>query len=317
MRKEARDVKNLYGYLEVMEADRWKLQAIVGKFPEEDRNLFYIRCGKDLLGSSDLKLDPKERTRFYGTLLPKVARYYDLLKDIDDVTLFNKKLDEVFISNNTWRGGVVENLIVYFDNVFSLSELTAAIESLPDDEKQLVYKRFGVSLDGSEGQKLTKDENVSWNTRIMPKLKARLKKMYPERAERITGKKGKIGKVDEDKREDVKKVDSNEEFKEEIENSTSLVKKEENNLVRQDYEDIKKIFSSPEFIEFTKIGFSIEQVIVASLFHGFLKREFSVQEISQFLGIEEEQVKGIVLDSIEAYRALVNKKIDKYILELK
>ena len=274
--------------------------------------------------------------------------------------------------------------------------MALAIDELSDNDKRIIQKRFGPKLDGEGGEKLERRENVTYNANVIPRLKNKLKVLYPDRAMYVTSvsKKGTTGnaseqvEVKERNEEEFMKVNETSETTKENEKIVSQVivnevvapelpeketilpepemeqnlernvetvaaasvidaeprenseEKELENLVKPpvvsnkvvepasnnqeqqtlsaaDFKDIKKIFNSPEFIEFTKTGFPIEQVVVASLFHGFLGRSFTIGEIAAFLKIDQSVVKEMIADSVEMYREMLNRKIDNYILELK
>lgn len=71
------------------------------------------------------------------------------------------------------------------------------------------------------------------------------------------------------------------------------------------------------FKELTKVGFPLEQVVVVSMYHGYLNRSFTIDEISSILGIEKEVVKEMIIDSLKVYRSLTDQMFDNSILALK
>lgn len=394
-KRHQKEIRNLFTFFHVADDERWKIRKIVEAFPESDQELFYIKYGTDLVGTEKLKLAPGQRNRFYGVLFPKVQKYYELLKDYNEEE-FTSKLKELVANDIKIYKPDFVSLLVYFKNHFTYEELALAIDELSDNDKRIIQKRFGPKLDGEGGEKLERRENLTYNANVIPKLKNKLKLLYPERAMYVTSvsKKGTPSsaneqvEVKERNEEEIMKVNETSETTKENEKIVSQVivnevvapeatekemilpepEKEKNlernvetvaaasiidakptesikedtlenlvtppvvsdNPVEQtnnnqgqqtlsaaDFKDIKKIFNSPEFVEFTKTGFPIEQVVVASLFHGFLGRSFTIGEIAAFLKIDQSVVKEMIADSVEMYREMLNRKIDNYILELK
>lgn len=369
-RREPREVKNLFVYLEVPEEEQWKVKMIVEKFPESDQEMFYKKCGDDLLGTGVGKLAKEERGRFYGNLLPRIGRYYDNLRRYDDTNEFAQQLEKIFdktVKNNA----SFSNLILYFKSSFTFEEITQAMADLTDEEKQLVYKRFGANLTGESGIKLEKEENIVYNTKILPKIKVRLRNMYPDRASsennllrntvvsnKESSKEVKVEEksttfddtlrtgetpMDEPLKKEVQVKEatfvelSTPQLSEEVkpafnlsnveqvlpnisqENEQSNVEStlQSNKLTADDFRSLKEILKLDAFKELTKVGFPLEQVVVVSMYHGYLNRSFTIDEISSILGIEKEVVKEMIIDSLKVYRSLTDQMFDNSILALK
>lgn len=356
--------------LNMLEEEQWKVKMIVEKFPESDQEMFYKKCGDDLLGTGVGKLAKEERGRFYGNLLPRIGRYYDNLRRYDDTNEFAQQLERIFdktVKNNA----SFSNLILYFKSSFTFEEITQAMADLTDEEKQLVYKRFGANLTGESGIKLEKEENIVYNTKILPKIKVRLRNMYPDRSSyennllrntvvsskesskevKVEGKSTTFDdtlRADEAAKDEPLKKEAqikeatfvelstpqlSEEVKPEVnlsnveqvlpnisqENEQSNVEStlQSNKLTADDFRSLKEIFKLDAFKELTKVGFPLEQVVVVSMYHGYLNRSFTIDEISSILGIEKEVVKEMIIDSLKVYRSLTDQMFDNSILALK
>lgn len=356
--------------LNMPEEEQWKVKMIVEKFPESDQEMFYKKCGDDLLGTGVGKLAKEERGRFYGNLLPRIGRYYDNLRRYDDTNEFAQQLERIFdktVKNNA----SFSNLILYFKSSFTFEEITQAMADLTDEEKQLVYKRFGANLTGESGIKLEKEENIVYNTKILPKIKVRLRNMYPDRSSyennllrntvvsskesskevKVEGKSTTFDdtlRADEAAKDEPLKKEAqikeatfvelstpqlSEEVKPEVnlsnveqvlpnisqENEQSNVEStlQSNKLTADDFRSLKEILKLDAFKELTKVGFPLEQVVVVSMYHGYLNRSFTIDEISSILGIEKEVVKEMIIDSLKVYRSLTDQMFDNSILALK
>lgn len=356
--------------LNMPEEEQWKVKMIVEKFPESDQEMFYKKCGDDLLGTGGGKLAKEERGRFYGNLLPRIGRYYDNLRRYDDTNEFAQQLERIFdktVKNNA----SFSNLILYFKSSFTFEEITQAMADLTDEEKQLVYKRFGANLTGESGIKLEKEENIVYNTKILPKIKVRLRNMYPDRSSyennllrntvvsskesskevKVEGKSTTFDdtlRADEAAKDEPLKKEAqikeatfvelstpqlSEEVKPEVnlsnveqvlpnisqENEQSNVEStlQSNKLTADDFRSLKEILKLDAFKELTKVGFPLEQVVVVSMYHGYLNRSFTIDEISSILGIEKEVVKEMIIDSLKVYRSLTDQMFDNSILALK
>lgn len=88
---------------------------------------------------------------------------------------------------------------------------------------------------------------------------------------------------------------------------------DEKGFTKKDYEIIQMILNSDEFREMTKLNFSLEEVMVATLLHyGYQGRTFTVDEITLFLNTTRDNVVDIARRSVQTYREMINRKLDMY-----
>ena len=346
MGRKRRETKNLYNYLGAQTpAEHQKVSDIILLLPPEEQTVVYKKCGEKLTGT-DVNLTEKERMIFYGRALPKLETRYKKVKDID---INSEKYNEILLGNNSKhnkiititedegtqknaarRGKSVVNLIAYFSNAYTKEELMSALNLLSSKEKEIILKKFGPELDGVDGSELAKEDRIMYNSLVVPKLRIKLKKLYPEKAMYAMSKAQRKHK--EQEKEKITTESSVQKIKEEVTvvkpEETVLIKptektpeiipeiavedpeitkiedlkpqfeipkvivRDEYSLTNNDYRAVKNIFKSPYFAELTRYGFSLDQATIISLFQGYAGKELSIEQISGILGIEKEFVRG-------------------------
>lgn len=199
------------------------------------------------------------------------------------------------------------NLLEYFDNQFTLEELIYAIELLENETHiSEVYRICGTNLNGITNKTYTQEEKNHYDITVLPLIKKILKKLYPEK------------KIKHKQKEKTLIVEeSNPVIEPKIIEKEKIIEPKEI-LTKEEYEFIKTIFNSPEIKELTKLQLSIEEILIASLLHGFAYgKSLTIEQISIFLNIDKEIVKEIALKTIQLYNEEINKQIDLYILKLR
>lgn len=272
-----------------------------------DQEIVRKKCGPNYDGENTSTLTKEETARFFSVIKPRIRNGLLALSKIEDKEEYSKELEKLRISfTRIKKMNSVSNLLGYFNNLYSYEELDAVIKTLKDEEQRGIYAVCGVLLNGENTKEdtLSKEERGRVNTHYLPKVKSRLKKLYPDRVV-------KEDSVVEVTTPVVKEttVVSNEELTKPL----GVVVKDEIGFTKEDYLDIVKIFNSEEFKELMRLNLPLEEIIVASLIHhGFKGKRFTIEDLERFLGVSREVIMEIARKSTEEYRKAINERIDEY-----
>ena len=300
-----KSINNLFIYLDIPIEKKNIILDTINIFLPSDQDILKKKCGPNYIGEGSTKLSKEENVRLHSVIVPRLRTSYVTLSAIADPNEYQKelaKLKENF--NKMRRMNSISNLIAYFANLYSYEELDAVVKSLKEEEQSGIYAVCGPLLNGENTKEdtLTKEERSRVNTHYMPKIKNRLKKLYPDRQ---------VPKEDITPTETTSKLP--ETIQEEPTYPVDVVIKDEIGFTKKDYLDIVKIFNSPEFKELMRLNLPLEEIIVASLIHhGYGNKTFTIEDITKFLGVDRETIIAIAKKSTEEYRQAINQKIDEY-----
>ena len=310
---------NLFLYLDIPRDKRDYVIDIVDCMLASDQDILRRKCGTNLDGVDIGSINKDEKIRIYSTIIPRIKTSYVTLSTLTRGSKeYSNELDKLRTSfSRTRKMGSISNLRAYFNNLYTYEELDAVIKSLKDEEQRGLYAVCGKLLDGNDTKEdtLTKEERSKVNTHYMPKVRSRLKKLYPERQVKDEEEEKVIATPDTKKVAQEPVVTS-----EVVSGEYPLISKvlgvtikDNIGFTKKDYLDILKIFNSEEFKELTRLNLPLEEVIVASLIHhGFQGKRFSIEDLEKFLGISREAIIEIARRSTETYRQVINEKINDY-----
>ncbi len=185
---KGRETRNLFTYFEVPEEKRDILRDCIEILKESDKDVVIRRCGESLEGC-DETIDAKDRSKFFNTVLPKIKMAYEMLSTLEyGSQSYIEKKEYLKLNFNKKAGtkGIKSiNLVEYFENTYTLDELTLVINSLDDRDKEVVYALCGPLLDGDTSKEVDKETKTAFNVRCMSKIKTRLYSNYPGRNKNV------------------------------------------------------------------------------------------------------------------------------------
>lgn len=172
-----------------------------------------------------------------------------------------------------------QSIYEYF-NEYTKEQIDEAINSLTEEERLLVYKRYGNNLTNPVKAKLTKEENDKFYGSIIPKIKRKLKAMK--------------------KRQTIP-------LKPIVElNDTAPEETTEEPITKEDYLKMLELLRSPKFSKMLK-KYSAKERMIISLKLGYIDGKcFSTEAISKFLEIPEKEIISLTHKVLLEYQEMIN-----------
>ena len=172
-----------------------------------------------------------------------------------------------------------QSIYEYF-NEYTKEQIDEAINSLTEEERLLVYKRYGNNLTNPVKAKLTKEENDKFYGSIIPKIKRKLKAMK--------------------KRQTIP-------LKPIVElNDTEQEETTEEPITKEDYLKMLELLRSPKFSKMLN-KYSAKERMIISLKLGYIDGKcFSTEAISKFLEIPEKEIISLTHKVLLEYQEMIN-----------
>lgn len=193
---------------------------------------------------------------------------------------------------------------------YTKKQIDEMIESLSEEDRELIKRRYGDNLDNPVVSKLTQEELSRFYGSLVPKMKRHLKKqtMISNKKNEIDSSESRIPKGRKTKTQErqtnnnpkeesrSKKPSKMNDPKNAIEaGSTSLGEiepKEEPLLLKEDYERLLVLVQSKSFTDLLQYV-SPKEATIISLRFGFVDNKFfTPKSISDFLGVTDEEIKN-------------------------
>ena len=172
-----------------------------------------------------------------------------------------------------------QSIYEYF-NEYTKEQIDEAINSLTEEERLLVYKRYGNNLTNPVKTKLEKEENDKFYGSIIPKIKRKLKAM--KKRQTIPSKP--IVEL----------------------NDTEQEETTEEPITKEDYLKMLELLRSPKFSKMLN-KYSAKERMVISLKLGYIDGKcFSTEAISKFLEIPEKEIISLTHKVLLEYQEMIN-----------
>ena len=172
-----------------------------------------------------------------------------------------------------------QSIYEYF-NEYTKEQIDEAINSLTEEERLLVYKRYGNNLTNPVKTKLIKEENDKFYGSIIPKIKRKLKAM--KKRQTIPSKP--IVELDDTEPEETT----------------------EEPITKEDYLKMLELLRSPKFSKMLN-KYSAKERMVISLKLGYIDGKcFSTEAISKFLEIPEKEIISLTHKVLLEYQEMIN-----------
>lgn len=236
-----------------------------------------MRLKLEELGIVDSNLELRKRTKVIVTPQPEIKKEEEIQEETKGEKPMSKKAKTIY---------------EYF-NTYSKEQIDKVISELTEEERQLVYKRYGNDLTNPIKTTLTTDEYKRFYGCIISKIKRKLNakekntrrktfKTNPEPTTPTT-----IQPI----------VELNLEEKEE---------QEEEPITKEDYLKMLELLRSPKFSKMLN-KYSAKEKMIISLKLGYIDGKcFSTNAISEFLDIPEQEIISLTHKVLLEYQEMIN-----------
>lgn len=192
----------------------------------------------------------------------------------------------------------IQSIYEYFYE-YTKEQIDEVINSLTEQERLLVYKRYGKDLSNPIKTKLTKEENDKFYGSVIPKIKRKLKAILKQQIvipSKTTKEEPKDSKS-EPKINTKPIVELNDTEKEET---------TEEPITKEDYLKMLELLRSPKFSKMLN-KYSAKEKMIISLKLGYIDGKcFSTEAISKFLEIPEKEIISLTHKVLLEYQKMIN-----------
>ena len=192
----------------------------------------------------------------------------------------------------------IKSIYEYFYE-YTKEQIDEAINSLTEEERLLVYKRYGNNLTNPVKTKLTKEENDKFYGSIIPKIKRKLKAIVKQQIviPSKTTKEEPNNSKSEPKINAKPIAELNDSEKEET---------TEELITKEDYLKMLELLRSPKFSKMLN-KYSAKEKMIIALKLGYIDGKcFSTEAISKFLEIPEKEIISLTHNVLLEYQKMIN-----------
>lgn len=192
----------------------------------------------------------------------------------------------------------IQSIYEYFYE-YTKEQIDEVINSLTEQERLLVYKRYGNNLTNPVKTKLTKEENDKFYGSIIPKIKRKLKAIVKQQIVIPS----KTTKEEPNNSKSGPKINA----KPIAElNDTEKEETTEEPITKEDYLKMLELLRSPKFSKMLN-KYSAKEKMIISLKLGYIDGKcFSTQAISEFLEIPEKEIISLTHKVLLEYQEMIN-----------
>ncbi len=252
----------------------------------------------------------------------------EALKAIDEFrTIYSKNKESKCISMKNYRSQErngemnykYQTLYQHFPG-YTEKHVNEVLKTLTNEERNLLKLKYGEDLKTLTGNQLSREQSAKISGSILLKIKRRLINPYnSKKSSKGSVKKDKTSKVkkgakvislSETKQRKPEKIEKKTiESSDQVPKETSAIKR----VAKKDLIKILELLKTPTFKQMMS-NLTVKEAVIISLRLGYIDgKYFSVESISQFLGIEPEEVNEITQKVLVLYRDTINEFIDQAI----
>ena len=292
------------------------IRKIVGELPYREQKIIMLHFG--FIGGRVYKQDEIAKKlslsqSYVSRLITKTVRQIGKqLEEIGAIELNStsqrkkrtkKELKKEVKIEEKGETNMSRNLKTIYEYLSSYTkeQIDEVINNLTDKEKELIRKRYGEDLNNPIKSKLTDEERKEFYNYLIPRIKRALNKHNkPVQIKRF--KKTKKKPTEESTQiQEEPIIDFKREQKEETKDEP---------ITKEDYEKMIELLRSPSFSKMLK-KHSAKEMMIITLKLGFIDGKcFTTQAISNFLGIEEQEIITITKNILLEYKDMVNNIFD-------
>lgn len=206
---------------------------------------------------------------------------------------------------------------------YTEEQVNEVLKTLTTDELALLKYKYGEDLKTPTNNQLTREQATKINSVIIPKIKRRLINLYKNKKKlKVLPEKDKTNRAKDESNTislpEAKQLKQEIIEKETIESSSRPPEppKESiatNSITGEECIKILELLKTPSFSQMIST-LSVKEAVIIALRLGYIDdKYFSVEQISQFLGIDQEDVNEITKKVLVLYKDTINQFIDQAI----
>lgn len=206
---------------------------------------------------------------------------------------------------------------------YTEEQVNEVLKTLTTDELALLKYKYGEDLKTPTNNQLTREQATKINSVIIPKIKRRLINLYKNKKKlKVLPEKDKTNRAKDESNTislpEAKQLKQEIIEKETIESSSRPPEppKESiatNSITGEECIKILELLKTPSFSQMIST-LSVKEAVIIALRLGYIDdKYFSVEQISQFLGIDQEDVNEITKKVLVLYKDTINQFIDQTI----
>ena len=249
-------------------------------------------------------------------------------KSLENIEVFREKYRETRNPNKAFlkedgrtRGkekkemAKLQTIYQYFKD-YTKEQVDVMLEKLTEEERVLITSRYGEDLSNPTPGKLTKEQNNKFYGSLIPKMKRLLSNPNKERKPRVKRTTEKQMPI-KNSTPEIPSLESNKLVEGTVPASDELVRHSEieetqnvETMTKEDYIKILELLGTPDFTKMMGM-YSSKEAMIVSLKLGYIDGKcFSTSAISEFLGIEAQEVIDTTRTVLLAYKERINQIID-------
>lgn len=265
------------------------VDEVIKSLNEEEQQIIRDRYGNDLNSPKLCNEIKKEDSEFFFKVI-----YHKILRQLNILKYGIEKKEPRKIKT------IYELLIGY-----SKEEINEEIAKLPDSQKEIIRIRYGDDLDNPVSKRnLTKKELTTLYSAIIPKIRIKLSKMKSNEI--------KEEMIKESQNKSIKSIDLGEQPKtsqvlgidltKESEPTNQIEENSTNSLTtKEGLNEMLGIISKPSFTTLLE-ALTPKEAIIFSLRLGITGKAYKANDISEFLGIDIQDVNDTTNKAIRTFQ---------------
>ncbi len=307
-----------------------QVDTMLKKLSDKEKSLIELRYGKDLNNPVAGKLDRKQTNEFYGNLIPKmrellsnsnnVKKTRDKEIEANENTLGNLKINQQSESNVKEKKlnmtKKIRTIYEYF-NTYTKEQIDIILKKLSEEEKSLIEARYGKDLNNPVAGKLDRKQTNEFYGSLIPKIRRRLfnsNNVKKTRDKEIETNENTLGNLKTNEVKALTKIlNENCSYINIPEKENISTRKDIEVMTKEDYIKILELLRTPIFSKMMDM-YSPKEILIASLKLGYVDGKcFSNASISEFLGVDSQEIINTTKTILLAYKEKINQAIDSAI----
>ena len=264
-----------------------QVDDMISTLSEKERALITLRYGEDLSNPVAGHLSKEEKNKFYSTLIPKMKKILSM--DNNEKGSSGQKINSIYVLLKPYTKEQVDDMI----------------STLSEEERDLITLRYGDDLSNPVAGHLSNEEKNKFYNTLIPKIKRRLARNNTnENKDSIK----QVKKASAETKEGA--IEPKQVMTEVNQVVTSPSVEAQEKMTKEDYITVLELLKTPTFGQMMN-ALSVKEAVIISLRLGYIDgKYFSAQTISEFLGIDREEVVEITKRALLLYKDNINDFLD-------